>query len=75
MPCNTYSFLFIFSSYYVTETKTNMVTLVDACCHSVQNFCFPIICLRIYETIILHIFVYGHETWSQSKIKTHIEGL
>jgi len=38
-------------------------------------FCFPIICLKIYETVILCVVVYGHETWSQSKEKTHIEGL
>jgi hypothetical protein len=40
-----------------------------------KTFCFPVICLKIYETMILHIVVYGHETWSQSKERTHTEGL
>jgi len=35
----------------------------------------PIICLKIYETVILCIVVCGHETWSHSKEKSHIEGL
>jgi hypothetical protein len=39
-----------------------------------RTFCFPNICLKIYETIILRVVVYGHETWSQSKERTRTEG-
>ena len=43
--------------------------------HSQKNIKIPIICLKICETMILHIVIYGHETLSQSNEKTHIEGL
>jgi len=40
-----------------------------------RTFCFPVICLKLYETIIVRFVVYGRETWSQSKERTQIECL
>jgi hypothetical protein len=66
-----------FKCLVVTAIHTNLIhekiksrlSLGDACCHLVQNIpsshlLLKNIKIKIYETIILPLVLYGRETWS-----------